>query len=259
MIHSSMASSYDGVLRPIRSQEQKAPFVQVWVMAIPPVLNQAREHPLFSVLSSEEQIRLLSAGSEEYQTQCLFSHALLRLKLSEHLNLQPHAVPLVFGERKKPSLEEGVLDYPLSVSISHASHAVAVAFGNCPLGVDIEIYREHKNFDELFRRSFANEEVSGMESLTGSYDRHVRFHQLWTLKEAFYKASQLPSVHVMEKTVFIIDESEKISFEMKEGQNEGWQFKLDHPLPASYLAVAVKSSLPVEINHQVAKPDEFLI
>lgn len=225
--------------------------IQVWVMAIPEALDHASEHSLFHVLSPLEQGRLLSAGSEEYQTQYLFSHALARIKIAEVLDCLPLDLPLVFRSHQKPCFRGKLFGRDWFLSLTHTEGLVAAAFGACPVGVDVEKIRYHEIIEEIVRGRGSQQETEEIESLSNSRDRQqFRFCQLWTLKEALYKTGKFESAAVMKKCTFQVDDQDRLQFISHGLCDEGiheWQFSLFHPKGNRIMALAYQSAKPLDI------------
>lgn len=84
---------------------------------------------------------------------------------------------LSHGEQGKPYLPGGP-----EFNLSHSRGAVAVAVGDCPVGIDLE--RIRKYMDALPQRIFSREELRWFRE-NGELKRD--FFTLWTLKESYYK------------------------------------------------------------------------
>ncbi len=79
---------------------------------------------------------------------------------------------------------------PCFLSLSHSGGLAAAAVSDVPVGVDIEIFR---SVSPAVLRHFATE----TEAAYAGQDPE-RILRLWTLKEAYYKASALPFAAVRE-------------------------------------------------------------
>ncbi len=94
--------------------------------------------------------------------------------------LQPHlpqCAVVQYGAYGKPYLENGP-----EFSISHCRHAVAVAWGETPVGIDVESIRRVE--DALIERTMNDKE----RTLIRECDNSERmFTRLWTMKEAYLK------------------------------------------------------------------------
>ena len=72
------------------------------------------------------------------------------------------------------------------ISISHARGYAAIGIGPGPIGVDVEYLREQV-------QSIKNKFVHTSEDFAQSTSELI---QLWTAKEAVYKAAELPGIHL---------------------------------------------------------------
>ncbi len=81
---------------------------------------------------------------------------------------------LSYAEQGKPYFE----NIPLHFNISHCEKAVAIALGDCPVGVDIENIRP-VNF-KVAERFFTEDEQNTLKD-------DKEFFRIWTRKEAFAK------------------------------------------------------------------------
>ncbi len=72
------------------------------------------------------------------------------------------------------------------ISISHARGYAAISIASVPIGVDVEYLREQV-------QSIKNKFVHTSEDFAQSTSELI---QLWTAKEAVYKAAELPGIHL---------------------------------------------------------------
>lgn len=89
-----------------------------------------------------------------------------------------------YNEHDKPFMQSRLGDRIEGVdfSISHCKNALAVALGDCQLGVDVESFRHAE--DALLRRTMNPEE---QEEVRAAADPTEAFIRLWTRKEAVLK------------------------------------------------------------------------
>ncbi len=106
-----------------------------------------------------------------------YEYAAVR-NLMQHIAFQEHFtyVSIQKNENGKPFLPT----IPLEISISHAFPFVAVALASKPLGIDIE--KKQEKIRIVARRVFSEKELSLAQN-----DLNL-LTQLWTAKEAIYKA-----------------------------------------------------------------------
>lgn len=123
----------------------------------------------------------------------LAAHALMRIMLSAIVKgTDPRAWRFVRGEHGKPVAWLRDRPAPLSFNMSHTNGMVGVAalpLLGCTLGFDLEPL-DRKAPLEIANRYFRPEEVAWLHALPAA-ERPEGFLRLWTLKEAFIKATGL--------------------------------------------------------------------
>lgn len=87
-------------------------------------------------------------------------------------------------------------------NISHSSNYVVCIMGDRPVGIDIEGGREGRQ--NLARRFFDQTEAEWIEEC----DSDERFFRIWTLKEAYGKATGLGVLDILDKIVYRIERGE---------------------------------------------------
>ena len=130
-------------------------------------------------LSQEEQERLTTLHSEKKQREFLAIRHLLR-------EVQLPTTALSYTSEGKPQLEEQY------ISITHSHDFVMIALSSRPIGIDIE--RCTPRILRLAPRFTPWQAPSDMDELT----QIQAYTQLWTIKEALYKVTNLPSVRFYE-------------------------------------------------------------
>ena len=130
-------------------------------------------------LSQGEEERLTTLHSEKKQREFLAIRHLLR-------EAQLPATALYYTSEGKPQLKGQY------ISITHSRAFVMIALSPHPVGIDIE--RCTPRILRLASRFTAWQAPSDMDELT-----QIRaYTQLWTIKEALYKVTDLPSVRFYE-------------------------------------------------------------
>jgi len=144
-----------------------------------------------SVLDTTEQARADRFVFAPDRIQYIAAHALLRSVLSSIVpDADPAAWRLVPGKNGKPVAWLGDQPAPLSFNLSHTDGMVgfaAVRGPNSALGFDLEAL-DRKVTQDIASRFFRPEEVAWLASLPEAA-RRKGFLRLWTLKEAFIKAT----------------------------------------------------------------------
>lgn len=135
-------------------------------------VNREEEAWLYANASPERRARAKIFRKREGALRCLAGEALLRCALgTEDYTLERH-------KAGKPRVR-GREDFHFN--ISHAGSWVVLAFGNTPVGVDVEVSRERFPIRRFSSRFFAPEEQAFVGTDAG------RFLQVWTGKESYLK------------------------------------------------------------------------
>jgi 4'-phosphopantetheinyl transferase len=166
------------------------PSVQIWTLPVHGVdePSAARWH---AVLDPTEQASADRFFFARHRVEYIAAHALVRSVLSTIIpDIHPAAWRFVAGENGKPVAWLDDRPAPLSFNLSHTDGMVGVAvapWGGCDVGFDLERLDRRVTMD-IAGRFFRPEEVAWLGSLPESA-RPEGFLQLWTLKEAFIKAT----------------------------------------------------------------------
>lgn len=135
-------------------------------------VNREEEAWLYAHASPERRTRAKIFRKREGALRCLAGEALLRCALGTgDYTLERH-------KAGKPRVR-GREDFHFN--ISHAGNWVVLAFGNTPVGVDVEVHRARLPIRRFSARFYAPEEQNFVDSDAG------RFLQVWTGKESFLK------------------------------------------------------------------------
>lgn len=120
----------------------------------------------------------------------LVAHALLRSVLSLYADVPATAWHFESGTHGKPALVPAAMLPDVDFNLSHSgSHALLAVSTGCMLtGVDMEFHRPARNFHGLAQRNFAQSEVARLTGLE-EMELAAEFYDIWTLKEAFVKAT----------------------------------------------------------------------
>ena len=156
----------------------------VSTMAVHTVRHWAEAEALLSPAESDRAERL--RDFRDRQTY-VFAHAALRLLLAHALGAQPRA-EFATGAHGKPRLGPG--HETVHFNLSYRRGMVALAVGDAPLGVDIEVVRPGIDMLGIGQRFFTEEENAFL-AVPPRGDLAARFFGLWTRKEALVKAAGL--------------------------------------------------------------------
>jgi 4'-phosphopantetheinyl transferase len=145
------------------------------------------------------------------------------------------------GPAGKPAVSHPAT--PLSFSLSHARGLVACAIApGIPVGVAVEPIDRPVTVDGIAQRFFSPREVSALARCANE-ERASRFIELWTLKEAFLKATGMGLSQPLDAMSFEIDDGAVAFDPPAEEDGRLWHFALFAPTPRGRLAVAARSPL----------------
>jgi 4'-phosphopantetheinyl transferase len=196
-----------------------------------------------SVLSAAEQIRYNRFLRADDRRDYAAAHALLRHSLSRYADLDPGAWEFDKGANGKPSLAHHHGDLPpLSFNLSHARGIVACAIApGLNVGIDVEHVDRAVDWSGIATRYFARAEAAHLESCPQE-QRASRFIELWTLKEAYMKATGAGLSEALSNFGFDLEHGPAIRF-MPPPNVDGaaWQFALFAPVAPCRIGVAIAS------------------
>lgn len=120
------------------------------------------------------------------QEAFLVRRVLLKTILGAYLGLSPGDITVTEAEGRKPSLVDQTRG-PLEFSVTRSGRAIAFAFSQHPIGIDLEVVQSFPDIDELLGTCCTPQEADALRRETTS-QFWERFFQLWTGKEAVAKA-----------------------------------------------------------------------
>jgi 4'-phosphopantetheinyl transferase len=138
---------------------------------------------------------------------------------------------------------------PLYFNLSHSGDFAALAISSLgAVGVDIESTRQRsylKIVDRFFHKD-ENEQLLNCDEA----NREQLFYRLWTLKEAFFKATGLGISQGLDKARFYLDDN-NIAVQFSNDlqiEKDHWQFHQKSIAPNTIVAVALASANPTELH-----------
>jgi 4'-phosphopantetheinyl transferase len=138
-----------------------------------------------SALSEPELARARRFGRTDLRDRYVVGRATLRAILGAALDVDPSRVTIVRGQRGRPMVEGGQLDFNVSHTLATAIFAVT---RGARVGIDIEHRDRALNVDGVARKFMSPGEQAMLEGLAGDLRRHTLL-RLWTCKEAMSKAT----------------------------------------------------------------------
>lgn len=136
------------------------------------------------MMSPSERVRASTFVFDRDRRAYIASRVVLRRLLGGVLGMDPASVEFEADANGKPRLKGDALRF----NLSHSGDLLLLALTKAgDIGVDVECCRPLEAL-ELSRRFFCAEEADWIESITGNR-RLAAFFRLWTLKEAYLKAT----------------------------------------------------------------------
>lgn len=183
---------------------------------------QARLCALLTPQDLERRQRLFS---EELKRQFTLTRALQRLVLSEYAaDVKPPQWQFQAGAEGRPALAPPFDRTGLHFNLAHTGGVVAMAVcRQARVGIDIEKLGRARL--SLAERYFSAAEAAQLRELP-SEAQPLRFVRLWTLKEAYLKATGTGLAGGLARMSFVFDEAGDFRFERADDVDAArWQFR----------------------------------
>jgi 4'-phosphopantetheinyl transferase len=170
----------DLILASISSLEET---IDIWQMPLEPKSNLPQ---IWLYLSADEQERANRFKFDLHRDRFIMARGNLRMILGEYLNVSPTDINFSYTSRGKPTISNySSLQFNLSHSHELAVYAITA---NTAIGIDLEYQRPVDDLLQLAERFFNDQEYQMLKTFTPS-DQQQIFLQIWTLKEAYLKAT----------------------------------------------------------------------
>ncbi len=204
----------------------------------------------FALLNLSEQARAMRFRNRADHAAYVAAHALLRHMLSEVLGGDPRAWAFETGPFGKPALAGPHLRPRPHFNISHTRGLVACAVASVPVGVDVEA--SDGEASAAVAERFAPGEQVMLAKATGDEYRAM-FFRLWTLKEAYLKATGEGLSGRLDRPAFQIASREAV-FERPEDARR-WQVFEFAPCEAHRIALVAQRRNKAPLNIVAAETD----
>lgn len=199
------------------------------------------------ILSPEETARASRFLRAEDRRDYSVAHSLLREALSQYRPVcAPDAWRFETNSFGKPSISRNQLPgSPMEFSLSHTRGFVACTVAPARIGIDVEWIDREVEMKDIVQHHFSASEAASLSRLPAEEYRD-RFFQLWTLKEAFFKALGCGISDHLDTAAFDLENPVTINFKAPNGiRISDWQFALFLPHPNIRMAIALESAQPV--------------
>lgn len=214
------------------------PIIQLrWIVpTADPVLSSA----LYTLLDDAERARADRFRFDADRICFVTAHALLRAMLSRHCGVAPSEWRFRIEPGGRPEIDPAHGQTGQHFSLSHTHGMVACAVGQThDFGIDVEACRNTVPVSDLARKYFAPEEASLIAGLPAS-QQHVMFYRIWTLKEAYVKATGTGLATKLNSFSFSFDPVSIKFIQPGSDPPEAWQFAEIQPGPRHRLALALR-------------------
>jgi 4'-phosphopantetheinyl transferase len=192
-----------------------------------------------SLLNREETERLARFALDRLKLEYLVTRALCRTVLSRYAPVAPAAWRFRAGARGKPEIDGAS---PLRFNLSNAATLVACAVTRgADVGIDVERIDRETDTAALAQHYFARAELDALAAVPAEHRRR-RFFELWTLKEAYLKATGKGLAGTLDSIAFALSEHAiEIAFAPGIDDHAGdWQFAQHAPSASHLMALAIK-------------------
>ncbi len=194
------------------------------------------------VLDAEERARHGRFRFAEDRRDFAMAHALLRRSLSRYDQRPAPAWTFAADASGKPRLAPA---HPsgLTFNLSHTRGLVACAIGrDADVGIDDESVDARVDGQDIARQFFSSREVDALDACPVG-ERAARFIDLWTLKEAYLKATGAGIAGGLRSVEFHFSGERALRFASREPDGgASWTFALFAPTPGTRMAVAARLS-----------------
>jgi 4'-phosphopantetheinyl transferase len=204
-------------------------------------LDEAAVRLAVDQLSPEERARhdhfVLARDRRDFAV----AHALLRRALSARSDRAPHEWTFTSSHLGKPQLPADVAARTgLSFNLTHTHGLVACAVAqDAEVGIDAETLDRRADLLNLAERLFSQAEIADLKR-HGTSERHLRFIEIWTLKEAYIKALGNGLSLQLNGFAFTFDGPTGLRFDISNLlPHTPWHFALFAPSDRHRLAIAV--------------------
>ncbi|TCS39451.1 4'-phosphopantetheinyl transferase [Paucimonas lemoignei] len=225
--------------------------LHVWVSHPEPLPLALLLERYDSLLNDEERERCHRFHFEHDRQHFVAAHALSRLAIAHYLQCAPQELAFARHANGKPYLAAGSGQPPLRFNLSHTRGMVAcVMTQEHDCGIDVERVREMTHLDGVAETVFSERELDYLkrQSIDAS-SRLNAFFRLWTLKEAYIKATGLGMSAPLRQISIIPAEMLLEDPGLSAHQKMNWLFDAWQPSPGHAIATACNAGTAIGSIH----------
>ncbi len=211
--------------------------VDVWLLDLSAFTSEKIEH--FSALLSDDELeraKLFKKNNHHF----IATRALLRRVLTRYTRLKPEQLLFSRTLQGKPFLTNSPV--PLFFNLSHSRNVAALAVTSLgDIGIDIERMRQ-RDYLKIVERFFHKDEYEQLLNCNDA-EREQLFYHMWTLKEAFFKATGSGISHGLDKVRFHLQDNNITALVADDLHHvKGrWQFHQTLVAPKTLVSIAIST------------------
>lgn len=214
--------------------------VHLWIIDQQKVVNANLLEKYIEALSTDEKSRFTELKSTRHQQQFVITRASLRFIIAQYKSTTINDIPFSRSEFGKPLLN--FPDCSLNYNLSHSSDKIVIAFTKIgDIGVDIEFMKNSRDMTKIAKHYFHEQE----QIFINKSENQRYLYRLWTLKEAYTKATGDGLKKSFNKFYFEFNKPESPGIVLPQGDAESpqnWLFQHWFLQPNFSLAVALKKN-----------------
>jgi 4'-phosphopantetheinyl transferase len=216
--------------------------IHVWLVPDGEVRDDAVLAEYEAMLEPAERDRRARLMSDDLRHQFLITRALQRTVLAGYAHdVAPGDLRFVVGEHGKPALAAEFIPLGLHFNLAHTRGLVAMVVGReATIGVDVENVAARTAPLPIAHRFFTAREATDLAALPPA-EQTARFYALWTLKEAWLKATGIGIGAGLRHVSFEFESHHQVlGATFTDDDAHCWTFWQARPTPQHQLAVAYR-------------------
>mgnify|MGYP003407010879 CR=1 FL=1 len=225
------------------------------------VLSQVPRQVLLDTLSEAERAKVARFMAKDDSDLYLTAHALTRCLLARLLGAVPSALEFQVSERGRPELAGDAAQSGIRFNLSHTRGLAACGVTlRSAIGVDAEHITRKVDLSGVGKRVFSTRELAGLHALGGDAQRQ-RFFDLWTLKEAYVKATGKGLASPLRSVTIAAEAPDPVPVSFADPSLDraaGWCLRRFPVPPAHTLALALDAVPSAQVTFCELRSEELL-